>query len=214
MVKVAPSILASDFSRLGEEIKSVEEAGADYIHFDVMDGRFVPNITIGPGVLESIRPLTSLPVDVHLMIEEPEAFISSFATAGADIISVHQETCRHLHRTIQLIKATGKKAGVVINPGTSVSSLEPVLSEVDLVLLMTVNPGFGGQEFISSVLKKIKQLAEWKEKNNWKFEIEVDGGINAETAKLCIEAGADVLVAGSAIFKSTDKKKTIEELRN
>lgn len=214
MVKVAPSILASDFSKLGEEIKSVEKAGADYIHFDVMDGKFVPNISIGPAVLESIRPTTSLPIDVHLMIEDADSYIPAFVSAGADIISVHQEACNHLHRTIQLIKSAGVKAGVVLNPATPVESLKHVLREVDLVLLMTVNPGFGGQDFIPEVLDKIKDLSEWKVKEKWTFEIEVDGGINKETAKACIEAGADVLVAGSAIFKATNRGAMIETIRN
>lgn len=214
MVKVAPSILASDFSSLKEEIKDVEQAGADYIHFDVMDGKFVPNITIGPVVLESIRPLTNLPIDVHLMIEEADTYISAFADAGADIISVHQEACRHLHRTIQLIKNTGVKAGVVLNPATPIATLEHVLAEVDLVLLMTVNPGFGGQDFIPEVLHKIQQLSEWKEKHNLTFEIEVDGGIKKDTAKACIEAGANVLVAGSAIFNAKNRRQAINEIRN
>lgn len=214
MVKIAPSILASDFSKLGEEIKSVEEAGADYIHFDVMDGKFVPNITIGPVVLESVRPLTTLPIDVHLMIEDAETYIPFFAAAGADIISVHQEACRHLHRTIQLIKNEGVKAGVVINPATPVNCLEHVLDEVDLVLLMSVNPGFGGQKFISQVLDKIKTLSEWRNEKGWDFEIEVDGGIIKDTAKACVEAGADVLVAGSSIFNTANRRQIIAELRN
>lgn len=213
MVKVAPSILAADFSRLGEEIADVEKAGADYIHFDVMDGKFVPNISIGPVVLESIRPISSLPIDVHLMIEDADAYIPAFAKAGANIISVHQEANPHLHRTIQLIKSEGVKAGVVINPATPVSLLEPILPEVDLVLLMSVNPGFGGQKFIPSVLSHIKQVDDFRKLHHLSFEIEVDGGVNETTALRCIEAGADVLVAGSSIFQAGDRKRAIERLK-
>ncbi|UOQ43100.1 ribulose-phosphate 3-epimerase [Halobacillus salinarum] len=214
MTKIAPSILASNFSELAREIQDVEAAGADYIHVDVMDGRFVPNITIGPLVVEAVRPVTSLPLDVHLMIEEPDRYIESFAKAGADILTVHQEACPHLHRTLQLIKSYDVKAGVVINPGTPAEMLEPVLGEVDLVLLMTVNPGFGGQQFIESVVPKIQKLAEWREEHQYTFEIEVDGGVKKDTAKICTEAGADVLVAGSAIFNQEDRKRAIEEIRN
>ncbi|QAS51052.1 ribulose-phosphate 3-epimerase [Halobacillus litoralis] len=214
MTKIAPSILASNFSNLGEEIKDVERGGADYIHVDVMDGQFVPNITIGPLIVDAIRPVTDLPLDVHLMIENPDQFIESFAKAGADIITVHQEACPHLHRTLQLIKSYGIKAGVVINPATPAEMIRPVLDEVDLVLLMTVNPGFGGQSFISSVVPKINQIAEWRKEEGLSFEIEIDGGVKADTARQCTEAGADVLVAGSAIFNQTDRKKAIEDIRN
>ncbi|WP_281975589.1 ribulose-phosphate 3-epimerase [Halobacillus litoralis] len=214
MTKIAPSILASNFSNLGEEIKDVERGGADYIHVDVMDGHFVPNITIGPLIVDAIRPVTDLPLDVHLMIENPDQFIESFAKAGADIITVHQEACPHLHRTLQLIKSYGIKAGVVINPATPAEMIRPVLDEVDLVLLMTVNPGFGGQSFISSVVPKINQIAEWRKEEGLSFEIEIDGGVKADTARQCTEAGADVLVAGSAIFNQTDRKKAIEDIRN
>ncbi len=214
MTKIAPSILASDFSKLGEEIKDVEKGGADYIHVDVMDGRFVPNITIGPLIVESIRPLTQLPLDVHLMIEEPDRYIEAFAKAGADIITVHQEACPHLHRTLQLIKSHGVKAGVVVNPATPAELLKPILEEIDLVLVMTVNPGFGGQSFISSMVPKILQISEWRKQMGLSFEIEVDGGIKQETAALCTEAGANVLVAGSAVFNQEDRKKAIERLRN
>ena len=166
MVKIAPSILSADFSKLGEEIKDVERGGADYIHVDVMDGHFVPNITIGPLIVDSIRPITKLPLDVHLMIENPDQYIEDFAKAGADYITVHVEACRHLHRTIQLIKSLGVKAGVVLNPATPVQLIEPIIEDVDMVLLMTVNPGFGGQKFISSVLPKIKQVKEMAEKKD------------------------------------------------
>ena len=200
MIKIAPSILSADFSKLGEEIKDVEKGGADYIHVDVMDGHFVPNITIGPLIVEAIRPITSLPLDVHLMIENPDNYIPTFAQAGADIITVHVEACPHLHRTIQLIKSHGIKAGIVLNPHTPVSVIEHVLEDIDMVLLMTVNPGFGGQKFIHSVLPKIKQVADMVKERNLEVEIEVDGGVNAETARLCVEAGANVLVAGSAVY--------------
>ncbi|MYL48754.1 ribulose-phosphate 3-epimerase [Halobacillus litoralis] len=213
MTKIAPSILASDFSKLGEEIKDVERGGADYIHVDVMDGHFVPNITIGPLIVDHIRPVTDLPLDVHLMIENPDQYIEAFAKAGSDIITVHQEACPHLHRTIQLIKSHGVKAGVVINPATPAETIRPILQDVDLVLLMTVNPGFGGQSFIHSVVPKIEQISQWREEEELSFEIEIDGGVKVETAKLCTDAGADVLVAGSAIFNQEDRKKAIEEIR-
>ncbi|ARI77526.1 ribulose-phosphate 3-epimerase [Halobacillus mangrovi] len=213
MTKIAPSILASDFAKLGEEIQDVEKAGADYIHVDVMDGHFVPNITIGPLIVDAIRPKTSLPLDVHLMIENPDYYIEAFAKAGSDIITVHQEACPHLHRTIQLIKSHGVKAGVVINPATPAEMIKPILADVDLVLLMTVNPGFGGQSFIESVVPKIGEIAQWREELGLSFEIEVDGGVKAETASVCVEAGADVLVAGSAIFNQPDRKEAIDLIR-
>lgn len=213
MVKIAPSILSADFARLGEEIKDVERGGADYIHVDVMDGHFVPNITIGPLIVEAIRPVTKLPLDVHLMIENPDQYIEAFARAGADYITVHVEACRHLHRTIQLIKSTGVKAGVVLNPATPVDSLKHIIEDVDMVLLMSVNPGFGGQKFISSVLPKIRQVKELADSLNPDLEIEVDGGVNEETAKLVIEAGANVLVAGSAVFNKEDREAAIASLR-
>lgn len=213
MTKIAPSILAANFAKLGAEINDVENAGADYIHVDVMDGHFVPNITIGPLIVEAIKPVTKLPLDVHLMIENPEKYIPTFAEKGATFITVHQEACPHLHRTIQLIKSSGAKAGVVINPGTPAEMIEPILSDVDLVLLMTVNPGFGGQSFIDSVLSKISQIAAWREERNYSFEIEVDGGVNRSTAQKCVDAGADVLVAGSAIFGKDDRKKAISDIR-
>ncbi|SET84213.1 ribulose-phosphate 3-epimerase [Salinibacillus kushneri] len=213
MTKLSPSILSADFAKLGEEVKEVEQAGADYVHVDIMDGHFVPNITIGPLIVEAIRPSTKLPLDVHLMIEKPENYVSAFAQAGADIITVHQEACVHLHRTIEMIKQEGVKAGVVINPATPAEAIKPILPDVDLVLLMTVNPGFGGQAFIHSVIPKIAQIAAWKREENLTFEIEVDGGVNKDTAALCVEAGANVLVAGSAIFKAKNRKKAMEEIR-
>ncbi|WP_062048618.1 ribulose-phosphate 3-epimerase [Bacillus sp. JCM 19034] len=214
MIKIAPSILSANFAKLGEEIKDVETSGADYIHVDVMDGHFVPNITIGPLVVEAIRPVTRLPLDVHLMIENPDKYIPSFAKAGADIISVHVEACPHLHRTIHHIKELGVKAGVVLNPATPVSMIEPIINDVDLVLLMTVNPGFGGQAFIPAVLPKIQEVNRLVKDRHLQIDIEVDGGVNEETAKQCVKAGANVLVAGSAIYNKTDRKKAIESLRS
>jgi ribulose-phosphate 3-epimerase len=213
MIKIAPSILSADFSRLADEIIDVEKGGADYIHVDVMDGHFVPNITIGPLIVEAIRPVTRLPLDVHLMIENPDLYIPVFAKAGADILSVHVEVCPHLHRTIHHIKSHGVKAGVVLNPATPVESIIHILDDVDLVLLMTVNPGFGGQKFIHSVVPKIKQVADLVRERGLKTEIEVDGGINEETARLCVKAGANVLVAGSAIYQSKDRHQAISSIR-
>lgn len=212
MIKIAPSILSADFSKLAEEIKDVENGGADYIHVDVMDGHFVPNITIGPLIVEAIQPITSLPLDVHLMIENPDQYIPMFVDAGASIITVHQETCSHLHRTIQTIKDAGVKAGVTINPATPVEMIQPILPDVDLVLLMSVNPGFGGQSFIHQTVDKINEVAQWRKELGLSFEIEVDGGVNVETAKRCVDAGADVLVAGSAIFNEEDRKQAIQNI--
>ncbi|WP_149476182.1 ribulose-phosphate 3-epimerase [Oceanobacillus polygoni] len=214
MIKIAPSILSANFARLEEEIKDVEKGGADYIHIDVMDGHFVPNITIGPLIVEAIRPVTNLPLDVHLMIENPDQYIETFGKAGTDILSVHVETCTHLHRTIQQIKSEGMKAGIVLNPHTPTSMIKHVIDDVDLVLLMTVNPGFGGQSFIHSVLPKIKEIATLVQEKNLQVEIEVDGGVNPETAALCIEAGANVLVAGSAIYNQKDRASAIKDIRN
>jgi ribulose-phosphate 3-epimerase len=214
MVKIAPSILSADFSRLGEEVKAVEEAGADWIHVDVMDGRFVPNITIGPLVVESLRKVTKLPLDVHLMIENADQYIADFANAGADIISVHAEACPHLHRTIQSIKENGAKAGVVLNPATTLFALDEIIEQVDMVLLMSVNPGFGGQAFISSVLSKIELLRNTLNESGVELDVEVDGGIKPDNAANIKLAGANVLVAGSAIFGSEDYKQSIEALRN
>ncbi|MCC3357516.1 ribulose-phosphate 3-epimerase [Bacillus sp. REN16] len=213
MIKIAPSILSADFAKLGEEIKDVENGGADYIHVDVMDGHFVPNITIGPLIVEAIRPITKLPLDVHLMIENPDQYIPSFAKAGADFLTVHVEACPHLHRTIQLIKSHGVKAGVVLNPATPVDTIKHVIEDIDLVLLMTVNPGFGGQKFIQSVLPKIEEVAGMVKEKNLNVEIEVDGGVNKETARLCVEAGANVLVAGSAIYNQKNRKTAIKTIR-
>lgn len=213
MIKIAPSILSADFSKLGEEIKDVEKGGADYIHVDVMDGHFVPNITIGPLIVESIRPITKLPLDVHLMIENPDQYIEAFAKAGADYITVHVEACRHMHRTIQLIKSFGVKAGVVLNPATPVQMIDHIIDDLDMVLLMSVNPGFGGQKFIPSVLTKIKQVKELVVQKGLNVEIEVDGGVNKETAPLCIQAGATVLVAGSAVYDQANREQAIAALR-
>lgn len=212
-MKLAPSILSADFANLERDIQLVEKLGADYIHVDVMDGQFVPNITLGPNVVSAIRPVTKLPLDVHLMIVQPENYIEAFAKAGADIITVHEESTTHIHRAIQMIKASGVKAGVVINPGTPLSAIEYVLDLVDQVLIMTVNPGFGGQSFIESSLDKIAQLKEWKETKGYTYDIEVDGGIVPETAKLCKEAGANVFVAGSYIYDSESPRDRIDALR-
>jgi ribulose-phosphate 3-epimerase len=213
MIKIAPSILSADFATLGQDIKDVELGGADYIHVDVMDGHFVPNITIGPLVVEAIRPITKLPLDCHLMIENPDHYIPAFAKAGADIITVHVEACRHLHRTIQLIKEQGVKAGVVLNPSTPVDTIKHIIEDIDMVLLMTVNPGFGGQKFISNVVPKITEVRNLADELNPELEIEVDGGVNAETAKICMEAGANVLVAGSFIYGNPDRGEAIKALR-
>lgn len=209
-LKISPSILSADFAKLGDEIKEVEHGGADYIHIDVMDGHFVPNITIGPLIVEAVRPHTTLPLDVHLMIEKPERYVEAFAAAGADIISVHAEATPHLHRTIQLIHSFGAKAGIVINPATPVNMIEHVIDDADLILLMTVNPGFGGQSFIQSVLSKIETVRHLAGPEK---DVEVDGGVNAETALLCREAGANVLVAGSAVFNLADRAQAIADIR-
>lgn len=214
MIKIAPSILSADFANLGSEIKDIEDGGADYVHIDVMDGHFVPNITIGPLIVEAIRPISKLPLDVHLMIENPDYYIKDFADAGADIITVHQEACPHLHRTIQLIKDYNVKAGVVINPATPVSMIKEILANVDLVLVMSVNPGFGGQSFIKETLSKMEEIDLIRKEQELNFELQVDGGVNPDTAKLCAKAGADVLVAGSAIFNQADRKKAIQDIKN
>ena len=213
MIKIAPSILSADFSRLGEEIQAIDQAGADYVHVDVMDGHFVPNITIGPLVVDAVRPVTELPLDVHLMIENPDQYIPDFAKAGADIIVVHAESVRHLHRTIQLIKSLGKKAGVSLNPATSLSVLDVILPELDLVLLMTVNPGFGGQSFIESSLSKIAELRLWIDDLGLPIELEVDGGVKVDNIEKIAAAGADVFVAGSAVFGADDYRSTITQLK-
>lgn len=213
MKKIAPSILSADFSRLGDEVRAVEAAGADYIHVDVMDGQFVPNITIGPLVVEAARKVTRLPLDVHLMIADPDRYIPDFAAAGADIIVVHAEACPHLHRTIQLIKSLGKRAGVSLNPATPLNVLEYVMGELDLVLLMTVNPGFGGQSFIEACIPKIQALRGMLDKRGLETELEVDGGVKTDNIARIAHAGADVFVAGSAVFGSTDYVATIAELK-
>ena len=200
-VRIAPSILASDFARLGEEVRAVEQAGADYVHVDIMDGHFVPNLTIGPDVVRALRPHSKLPFDVHLMISPVDPFVPMFAEAGADIITVHPEAGAHLHRTLQLIKSLGKKAGVSLNPATPVEAVDPVLDELDLVLVMSVNPGFGGQKFIRAALGKIAALRRRIDALGRSVDLEVDGGINFETAPEAVAAGADVLVAGTATFQ-------------
>lgn len=200
-IRIAPSILSADFARLGAEIEAVEKAGADLIHIDVMDGHFVPNITIGPAVIKALRPHGKKPFDVHLMISPVDPYVEAFAEAGADIITVHPEAGPHVHRTLQVIRKLGKKAGVVLNPGTPIDALDNVMDLVDLILIMTVNPGFGGQSFITSQLKKIEGAAERIAKSGREIALEVDGGITPETAKQAIAAGANVLVAGTAVFK-------------
>lgn len=213
MIKIAPSILSADFSRLYEEIKKVEEAGADYLHIDVMDGHFVPNITIGAPVVKAIRKNSNLVFDVHLMIENPDYYIEDFAKAGADIITVHAEACRHLNRTIQNIKSFGKKVGVALNPATPLNVLDYSLEYIDMVLIMTVNPGFGGQKFIPNMVEKIKKLKTTIHSRGLNIDIEVDGGIKLDNFREVVEAGANVLVAGSAIFESDDIKKTTSQFK-
>ena len=213
MKYIAPSILSADFSKLGDEIKSVEEAGADWIHVDVMDGHFVPNITIGPLVVEAARRVTSLPIDVHLMIENPDRYIKDFAKAGADLISVQVEACVHLNRTIQMIKESGLRAGAVLNPSTPLSSIEWIIEEVDFIMIMSVNPGFGGQNFIPNSLDKVGALRKMIRDRGLATLIEIDGGVNEKTIKNISDAGVDVFVAGSAIFKSPGYKKTIDKFR-
>jgi len=213
-VKIAPSILSADFGRLGDEVRALTVAGADYVHVDVMDGRFVPNLTIGPVVVAAIRKATSLPLDVHLMIEEPERYVDDFARAGADLIGVHVEACRHLHRVLQQIRAAGKRPSVTLNPHTPIMMVQHVLGDVDQVLLMSVNPGFGGQKFIREVLPKIAALrAELDARGLQHVDIEVDGGVKVDNAAEIIAAGASVLVAGSAVFESPDYAATIRALR-
>ncbi|MBV7391760.1 MULTISPECIES: ribulose-phosphate 3-epimerase [Enterococcus] len=212
-MKIAPSILSADFAKLGEDVKLVEGYGVDYIHVDVMDGHFVPNITFGPSVVAALRPITKLPLDVHLMISDPEKYIEDFAKAGSDIIMVHAEATPHLHRAVQMIKQAGVKSGVVLNPGTPVEDVKYVLADCDQVLVMTVNPGFGGQGFIENQLDKIAELAALRKEQGYHYEIEVDGGIKVEEAKLCRQAGADVFVAGSYIYGAKDIKKAIDDLR-
>ena len=213
MKLIAPSILSADFTTLGDEIRNVEAAGADWIHIDVMDGHFVPNITMGPFIVEAVKKVTELPLDVHLMIENPDQYIPEFAEAGADFISVHTETCPHLNRTVDLILCSECRAGVVLNPATPLNTIEWVLEYIDFVLLMSVNPGFGGQVFISNTIDKIRQLKQMINDKGLSTLIQVDGGVNEKTIYDISEAGADVFVAGSAIFGTGDYKKTIKKLK-
>ncbi|MDN5708204.1 MAG: ribulose-phosphate 3-epimerase [Planococcus sp. (in: firmicutes)] len=213
MIKIAPSILAADFAKLGQEVQEVEKAGADWIHIDVMDGHFVPNITMGPIVVDALRPLTQLPLDVHLMIENPDRYIEDFAKAGADYITVHVEACPHLHRTIQLIRSFGVKPGVVLNPHTPIETIQHVLEDIDLVLFMTVNPGFGGQKFIHSVVPKVAALSQLIKDKSLSVDIQIDGGINEETIVPCAQAGANVFVAGSAIFGKQDRTQALQAIK-
>jgi len=211
--KISPSILSADFTQLGEEVKAVEKAGADYIHVDVMDGHFVPNITVGPLIVEALHRITSLPLDVHLMTQNPDDFLEAFIEAGADILTVHVEAVVHVHRTMTEIRKRGARAGISLNPATPLFSIEPVLQYADLALVMAVNPGFSGQEFIPSVLPKIEQLREMIDKKGFTLELEVDGGIKIENIGLVAKAGADVFVSGSGIFKTPNYPKTIAEMR-
>jgi ribulose-phosphate 3-epimerase len=212
-VKIAPSILAADFTRLADELRSIEEGGADWVHVDVMDGRFVPNITIGPFIVEAVRRSTSLPLDVHLMIVEPERYVDDFVRAGATTVGIHVETCPHLHRSVAQIREAGARACVVLNPSTPATSVEPVLEDIDQVLVMTVNPGFGGQKFIGSMLGKIETLRGWIDERELDVALEVDGGIGPETIARAARAGADVFVAGTAVFGSPDRGEAIAALR-
>jgi ribulose-phosphate 3-epimerase len=213
MKKIAPSILSADFSKLGEEIRAVEEAGADLIHIDVMDGHFVPNITIGPSMIESLRRITKLPFDVHLMIENPEKYIGAFVSAGSNLITVHVEAATHLHRLVQMIRDSGCKAGVSLNPATPLDQVEEILPDVDLLLVMTVNPGFGGQKFIKSMESKIRKSRNLVDRLSPDTLIEVDGGITLQNIKAVSDAGADIFVAGASVFKSGDYQRTIGEMK-
>lgn len=212
MAKVAPSILSADFSKLGADVQEICEFGADYIHVDVMDGAFVPNISFGAGVMESLNNVTTIPYDVHLMIEDPDRYIEDFVTPNTEFITVHQEACRHLDRTIQHIHSTGVKAGVALNPATPIVMVEDVLDKVDMILIMSVNPGFGGQKFIPRALDKIRRLDEIRKANGYDFVIEVDGGVNLQNCEELKSVGTDILVAGSAVFKAEDRKEAIAVL--
>ncbi len=213
MIKVAPSILAADFTRLNEQIASVTKAGADWIHIDVMDGQFVPSLTFGNHIIAAVKKMTHLPLDVHLMVNEPDHLIPGFIEAGADIVTVHVEAIKHIHRSIQLIKSLGAKAGVSINPGTSATSLSALLDDIDLILVMTVNPGYGGQTFIHSTLPKIRRVAEMIHSSGHSVDLEVDGGINKDTVREVVNAGANVLVAGTAVFGAEDLATAIRQLK-
>ncbi len=213
MIKLAPSILSADFANLLSDIKLVEEAGCEYLHIDVMDGHFVPNITIGPPVVRSLKGKVDMVFDVHLMIENPDRYIEAFSDAGADLIVVHQEACTHLHRTLQSIKALGKKAGVSLNPATPIETIKHIIYDIDMVLIMTVNPGFGGQKFIETMIPKIKELKELCIKENLNIDIQVDGGVTPENVNKVVSAGANIIVAGSAIFGSKDIKQAVKLFR-
>ena len=211
---IAPSMLSADFNKLAQSIRMVEEAGADYLHIDIMDGDFVPNISFGPMLYQGLRGQSKLVFDVHMMVTNPERYVDQVVKAGADVVTVHVEATPHIHRALQLIKAAGAKAGVVINPGTPVSAIEAVLGQVDQVLIMTVNPGFGGQAFIPATLDKVRQLADLRQKNGYNYLIEVDGGVNDKTAADCLAAGADILVAGSYVFGHSNPAQAIQTLKD
>lgn len=213
MSKVAPSILSADFANLGADVKQIGDLGADYIHVDIMDGAFVPNISFGAAVMKSLNNIATIPYDVHLMIEDPDRYIAEYVTPNTEFITVHQEACRHLNRTVQLIHSHGVKAGVALNPATSITSIEDILSEIDMVLIMSVNPGFGGQKFIPRALDKIKALDEIRKANGYNFVIEVDGGVNGNNVAALQEAGTDILVAGSYVFKAEDRGAAIASLK-